>query len=136
MSFAQWTVFHGLFVLRIDQYNPWINYIFITKHKLQIISVTLFYILSLVQSLFKNLFKESAPYSEPSMILIPKFPYQLSFSTSGSLSLDVIGYLLWIAHESRIFRQSVGCFQRVYSQTSSYYEIASDEGIQSSNSHN
>ena len=49
---------------------------------------------------------------------------------------DDIRHLLWIAYKPRTFRQSVGCFQGVQNQTSSYYEIAPDERIRSSNSHN
>ena len=61
---------------------------------------------------------------------------QLCARVVEGVEFDYIGYLLWIAHLPRTLRQSVGCFQGVHSRTSSYYEIASDEQIRMSNSHN
>ena len=46
--------------------------------------------------------------------------------------------LLWIARTPRIprtFRQSIGCFHSVHSQTSSCHKIMPNEWIRSSNSH-
>ena len=64
-----------------------------------------------------------------------KCVFKFVFNFSALFDND-IRYLLWIAHQPRTFRQSVGYFQGVHSQTASYHEITSDERIRSSKSHN